>query len=69
MKEVDHNINVYSKKSFEKKTNYSQGIKVIIKAGVHLGHYESHPGIFPYLYGNRNNRRIFNLKITFKMLY
>lgn len=49
--------------------NYSSAIKTLVKAGAHLGHYETNPRMLPYIYGQRNLQKVFNLKITFKKLY
>lgn len=56
-------------KTFSTYYNKSKQIfDIIIKAGLHLGHYEQHSKIKPYIYGRRNNRYIFDLKLTYKLL-
>jgi len=49
--------------------SWESTLKTLIKAGVHLGHYETHAKIRPYLYGQRAKRKILNLKLTFRILY
>ncbi len=68
-KNLDKNHLSNRKQKITTNKNHRDALKLIIKAGVHLGHQELHPKIKAYLSGNRKNRKILDLKQTFKFLY
>lgn len=50
--------------------NVPRELQELLEAGVHFGHKKSvvHPGMFPYIFGVRNNVHIFDVEKTYEKL-